>query len=104
MRRLSLSAGADADLAGIAQHSEQTWGSTRKKLYMAAIGRRLRLLRIRPFVGAARDDLAPGYRSLRCAVHVIFYRVSAEQIRVLRILHVKMDPHLHLLRSSDVDP
>lgn len=96
MRPLSLSVSAQADLAGIARHSEQAWGPARKKLYMAAIGRRLTLLRVRPFVGAAREDIAPSYRSLRCAAHMIFYRVDANQIRVLRVLHVKMDPHRHL--------
>jgi toxin ParE1/3/4 len=42
-----------------------------------------------PMIGAPRDTLAPGLRSIRVRPfrHLIFYRVSGEDIVLIRLLH-----------------
>ena len=49
----------------------------------------------------ARDDLRPGCRSFhvariagrsRAARHIVFYRVAADEVIVLRVLHDAMNP------------
>jgi toxin ParE1/3/4 len=47
-----------------------------------------RLIRF-PMIGAPRENLAPGLRSIRVRPfrHIIFYRVSGEEIVLIRLLH-----------------
>lgn len=42
-----------------------------------------------PMMGAPRDSLAPGVRSIRARPfrHLIFYRVAKDEIILIRILH-----------------
>lgn len=42
-------------------------------------------------MGRGRDDLRPGYRSLRVEQHVIYYQIEDKTIRVNRILHDRQD-------------
>jgi toxin ParE1/3/4 len=49
-----------------------------------------------PQLGSVRNDLAPGLRNIRAGQHVVFYRVDERSIRIVRILHAKMDPGVHL--------
>ena len=42
-------------------------------------------------MGRARDELAPGLRSLVVRQYVLFYRVAPDAVQVVRILHGKRD-------------
>lgn len=42
-----------------------------------------------PRFGIRRDDICEGYYSYRVGQHYIFYRINADQIQVVRILHTK---------------
>ena len=57
-------------------------------------------LLLRPELGSAPDDLAPGLRNLRAGQHVIYFEVYERSIRVIRILHVRMNPETHLRGPS----
>jgi toxin ParE1/3/4 len=94
--RLVVSPDARADLKGIARYTEKEWGAARKTRYLAAIRERFTTLLRHPQIGAPREDLAPGYRSLPVGRHVIFYRVADDEIVILRVLHQRMDVRLHL--------
>jgi len=48
-------------------------------------------------IGRSYDMLRPGLRRLECKAHAIYFRPIPGGIRVLRILHGKMDPGRHLL-------
>ncbi len=52
-----------------------------------------------PQPGSVRDDVAPGLRSRRVGQHLVFYRVYDRSIRIIRILHTKMDPAAHVHES-----
>ena len=49
------------------------------------------LLAAHPFAGRERDDLREGYRSYPVGSYVIFYRVEARNVRILRVLHGSRD-------------
>lgn len=49
-----------------------------------------------PELGKARDDVRPGYRSLRINEHIVYYTVTPSVIRIVRVLHVRMEPEPHL--------
>lgn len=46
-----------------------------------------RLLPSQPRMGGARDDLAPGVRSVVVGKYVVFFRASDTSIEVLRVIH-----------------
>ncbi|HWA91915.1 MAG TPA: type II toxin-antitoxin system RelE/ParE family toxin [Rhizomicrobium sp.] len=94
--RLVLLATARGDLKSVARYSEKEWGRARKSQYMAALRARLVALLEHQKLGIARPDLGAGYRSLLVGSHVVFYRLAASEVRVVRVLHQRMDPKRHL--------
>ena len=96
MKRLVISAAARADLRNIARYSEREWGRARKKQYLSAIRERFARLLQQPESGIARRDISAGYRSLPVGRHIIFYRIKADAVVIIRILHQRMDAMLHL--------
>lgn len=53
-----------------------------------AITERFLLLASHPNIGRSRDeDLRPGLRSFAFGEYVIFYRLEAEDVIILRVLH-----------------
>jgi plasmid stabilization system protein ParE len=52
------------DLEDIALYSLLEWGEEQRDRYMARLDQALKSLGDTPFIGRARTDLRPGYRSL----------------------------------------
>lgn len=52
---------------------------------------RLRLLATKPLMGRAREELAPGLRSLSFGRYVVFYQPVDDDIDVVRVLHSARD-------------
>jgi toxin ParE1/3/4 len=110
MTRFRLSRAAQADLASILEASRERWGESGRTRYAALIAAAMRKTAAHPEgpTTKARTDLASGVRSfhLRHArrgsgvgapVHVLYYRaMDTGSIEILRVLHERMDPHLHL--------
>ncbi len=44
-----------------------------------------------PRIGSKRDDIEPDLRSVTEGNYVIFYRILADGIEVVRVLHTSMD-------------
>lgn len=99
MKRLVVSHAAQGDLRAIARYSEQEWGIARRKRYMDAIRARFKALRRHPMMGSPRADISRGYRSLISGSHTIFYRVTTDEIVIMRVLHQHMDVRRHFGRS-----
>jgi toxin ParE1/3/4 len=49
-----------------------------------------------PRRGVACDEIRSGYRKLLAGSHILFFRVSANRVVVVRILHARMDFDRHL--------
>jgi len=94
--RLIVTDAARADLKEIARYSGREWGAARKQRYMQLMRDRFRELLRSPDLGPARDELGACHRGLVAGSHVIFYRRVRGQIVVMRVLHQRMDVHLHL--------
>jgi plasmid stabilization system protein ParE len=80
----------------VLRYTKANWGLEQRNLYADRLMTIVRDLRAYPEPGSARDDIAPGLRIRRVGQHVIFYRAYPESIRIIRILHAKMDPSTHL--------
>ena len=59
--------------------------------FVAAVEDKCRLLASFPELGRTRDELRRGLRSLAVRKYVIFYRVTATAVEILRILHGARD-------------
>ena len=98
--RLRLSNAAAADLIEIGQYTADHFGAAQCERYITALDRAMgSLLRSRS-LGHPCDDIRPGYRRLLCGRHAIFYKVTAQTIDVIRILHERMLPKSHLDDST----
>ncbi|HEX3673722.1 MAG TPA: type II toxin-antitoxin system RelE/ParE family toxin [Rhizomicrobium sp.] len=93
--RLVVSKGARRDLKAIARYSEKEWGTARKVRYLDAIRERFAALLRHPAPGAAREDIASGYRSVIVGRHIVFYRLADDEVVIVRVLHQRMDVRLH---------
>lgn len=94
--RLVIAPAAINDLRNIYRYGLRQWGKLRSEGYLAAIKSHFQLLTQQPFMGAERPELLPGIRSLPIESHTLFYRATANQVEIIRILHGRQDPHRHL--------
>jgi toxin ParE1/3/4 len=58
---------------------------------MRALRDRFKALVEQPMIGEARPDLAPGIRHSVVGRYLIFYRLSGDEIEVVRVLHGSRD-------------
>jgi toxin ParE1/3/4 len=72
------------------------WGIAQRRKYLAQMEDALRTLAANPRMGTPREELLPGYRSMRIGHHVAYYRIVPDGIEVVRMLHERMDAALHL--------
>ena len=96
MIRVALSESADADLESILDYGITAHGRAKAEYYLQTINMTATRLAEFPALGAARDDLRPGLRSLPSGEHRLYYRVDPEEVVILRVLHKAMDPDRHL--------
>jgi toxin ParE1/3/4 len=87
MAAYSLSNEADRDLGGIYRYSYLTFGEAKADIYFLSLAGCLRMLAESPRLGRPAQLKAPAILQ-----HVIFYKIDAGGIFVVRILHRSMDP------------
>lgn len=96
MRDIVKRPGARDDLIAIWRYSFEEWGEAQADRYLAEIEAGIRRLQQHPELGKNRDDIRRGYRSLQVNRHILYYRVTPSVIRIVRVLHARMDPDGHL--------
>jgi toxin ParE1/3/4 len=89
--RVTLASEAWDDYHQLLLYTLQQWGEEQLVEYEAAFNEAFTSLGEYPAIGRARDDLRPGCRSLLVGRHVIFYVVQRQSVRIIRILHSRMD-------------
>jgi len=95
-KKLRISGPARRDLERIGEYTRAEWGAAQRRKYLGQIKNGFRALRDTPGIGARRDDILEGLRALPVRKHVIFYRETATELTIVRVLHENMDPKLHL--------
>lgn len=96
MARYRLTKLAEADLDDIASYTFHTWGEAQCARYIEPLVACFQRLADHPMLGRSCSRIRPGLRRREQGKHVIFYRREGEDIIVLRILHERMSPELHL--------
>jgi toxin ParE1/3/4 len=92
---------AEADLLEIADYTHRTWGEAQCARYLDQIEDCCRRLGEHSILGRACDRIRPGLRRREQGKHVVFYRRDGDGILVLRILHERMLPELHIAESDE---
>ena len=96
MSRYLLSPAAQVDLEQIWDFTHDRWGVDQAEEYLRELQRAIERAAANPLIGRACDEIRPGYRKLAAGSHVLFYRLTAEGIVVVRVLHQRMDVDRHL--------
>ena len=109
MLRIRISGPAAADIARALAISRARWGDDAHTRYTALLAEALKSLARKPNapISKARSELGDGIRSfhvrhvrgsagVKDPVHVVFYRVVGEWLEVVRMLHERMEPTLHV--------
>ena len=92
---------AEDDLADILDYLDQRNPSAAERL-AALLDERCQLLGQLPEMGCARDELVPGLRCIVVERYVLFYRVTANAVEIVRILHSSRDIE-SLMRSDGTE-
>jgi Plasmid stabilization system protein len=96
VRSIVVTPRAQDDIVGIAAYTLGRWGEAQMARYVDGLHRRFRQLARLPDMGRLRKDVGPQYRSIVQGSHVIFYRVTARDIVIVRVLHGRMSAERHL--------
>jgi toxin ParE1/3/4 len=87
---------ARADIDGIWTYTVEKWNMGQAEAYLLAIDQALGLLQENPRLGRNARDIGPGLFKFPVASHVIYYRLAAGTLDVVRVLHKSMDVERHL--------
>ncbi len=94
--RTVLTPRAQADIEEIWDYSADRWGLAQAETYIRQLWNDIAAVADRPSLGAKCPEVRRGYRKYPSGSHVVFYRLVAEGIDVVRILHERMDYERHI--------
>lgn len=96
MRKIHIQSKAKQDLKNIWLYSFKNWGLEQADSYFDELNSAISLIAENPKLGFACDDLREGYRQFQVNHHLVFYRVTATKIQIVRVLHESMNYIAHL--------
>lgn len=94
--QLVIAPAAKNDLKEIYQYGLRQWGQSQSESYLSTIKKQFWLLTQQPLMGTERPELLPDTRSLPIESHILFYRVTANRVEIIRVLQGRQDPQRHL--------
>lgn len=96
MAEYRLAPAAERDLEEIWRYTAEQWGIEQAHRYTDALTAAFAELAEAPKSAAACDHIRAGYRRRGVERHVIYFRITAYGIAIVRILHGRMDALRHL--------
>ena len=96
MKRVMLAPAARADLASIRSYTLERWGLGQAETYLRGLGDCLTALAAGSAITRPADHIRPGYRRLRYGSHFLFFLEEEQTVRIVRILHQRMDQEAQL--------
>ncbi len=90
--RLLLSPAAQLDVADIWDFTVERWGEEQAERYNSRIRDTLGELAAGRRSSRNADDIVPGYRTCIIGSHIAYFRLEADELIIIRILHQSMDP------------
>lgn len=96
MKKLHHQAKAREDLKNIWLYSFRAHGEKQADAYFQALVTGMKAIESNPEIGMPCDAIRPGYRRYQINHHIVFYRLDAQRITVIRVLHRSMDFFRHI--------
>jgi toxin ParE1/3/4 len=90
-RRIIIEETARLDIQDILLYTREHWGIEQRHRYRRQLSNAMHALIDHPERGRPRDEYFPGCRSIVMEQHVIFYRLTNEEIIIGRVLHHSQD-------------
>lgn len=100
-RRLVLLPEARNDLRDVLLFTERRWGREQRHVYRQRLSAVLHQLATFPNLGRLRQEFGPATFSFPVEQHIVFYRFTASQLIVIRILHVRRDAESEVTTTTD---
>jgi toxin ParE1/3/4 len=94
--KLRVSRLAQRDLDEIARYTLEKWGRSQLLVYMGGLLDRLDEVAAHPAIGRADPRTPKRFRRVNFRSHLIFFTVVADEVRIARVLHQRMDHFRHL--------
>jgi toxin ParE1/3/4 len=95
-RPLKLSPKARQDFVDILRHTGETWGQNQLLVYRDKINDALEAIGHNPELGHCHNDLPSTHLAYLVGSHIIIYRINADIIGIVRILHQRMSVTRHV--------
>jgi toxin ParE1/3/4 len=92
MRKIRKQTFAEADLVGVWIYTHDRWGEAQAEQYFDDLETAIHRLARNPELGRPCTHIRDGYRALRVKRHIVFYTFDASVVRIVRVLHNRMDP------------
>jgi toxin ParE1/3/4 len=92
---------AEADLEEIGLYSMANWGEEQAILYIKQLEACCELVANSPGTARKCDDIRVGYRRMEEGSHVLFFKPDAQGLLVVRVLHERMLPGLHITDNDE---
>jgi toxin ParE1/3/4 len=94
---------AKTDLRDIGRYTRKRWGRKQSNHYLGELDACFRRLVSTPVLGRAYVPMPP-YLRLKQGSHVVFFRRETNgDVVIVRVLHERMQPELHLTKKDDED-
>ncbi|WP_350303918.1 type II toxin-antitoxin system RelE/ParE family toxin [Photorhabdus viridis] len=87
---------AEQDLEAIFEYSYQKFGLEKAYQYIKDIDRAFHTLAEEPRLARSYSHVRPGLKAFPVASHIIFFRLMANGITIVRVLHQSMDYQRHI--------
>jgi len=102
VRRIRLSPKAQEDILEAADYTLRIWGEEQMNRYVDGLNDRFVDLAEAPRQFPLRNDAGRGLRSARYRAHIVFFRETKKEVRIVRVLHHKRDYRRHLDIEDDL--
>jgi len=89
--KVRLSLLANRDVSSILLYTEQHWGRQQRQRHRARLREGLTSIGENPLLGKRIESSPSGLRRYPIDEHIIFYRVQANFVEIVRILHHRLD-------------
>lgn len=100
MLDLAITPKAQSDLREIWRYTHRTWSAEQADRYLTKINNVISMLRRKPDLGKACEDVAPGLHRKSAERHIIFFRFNPSELIISRVLHDSMDHHLQFANDA----
>lgn len=96
MAKYRLTQAAERDLEGIWLYTFQQWDVEQANRYVDTLTTTFSELAEHPKTAPACDHIHSGYRRRTVGQHMVYFRITAYGVAIIRILHRRMDASMYV--------